>query len=217
MLVLQLNFMEIITTYFKGLSDEQISQFKQLEQLYTFWNAQINVISRKDIDTLYERHVLHSLGIAKVQVFEPKSKILDVGTGGGFPGIPLAILFPETDFLLVDSIGKKIKVVQEVANALGLKNVKAQHTRAEIVKGEFDFIVSRAVTNMDDFVKWTRKKVTKKQNHELKNGILYLKGGDLTEELTNFPKASVYGLSDYFTEEFFETKKVVHLPVKYKP
>ncbi|WP_117879560.1 16S rRNA (guanine(527)-N(7))-methyltransferase RsmG [Aureibaculum luteum] len=209
--------MEIISTYFKELSDEQISQFKQLEQLYALWNAQINVISRKDIETLYERHVLHSLGIAKVQPFMPKSKILDVGTGGGFPGIPLAILFPETRFLLVDSIGKKIKVVQEVAKALGLQNVKAQHIRAESVKGEFDFIVSRAVTNMDDFVKWTRKKVTKKQRHELKNGILYLKGGDLTEELANFPKATTYNLSDYFKEDFFETKKVVHLPLKYKP
>ncbi|QCX40261.1 16S rRNA (guanine(527)-N(7))-methyltransferase RsmG [Aureibaculum algae] len=209
--------MEIISTYFKELSDEQISQFKQLEQLYALWNAQINVISRKDIETLYERHVLHSLGIAKVQPFVPKSKVLDVGTGGGFPGIPLAILFPETRFLLVDSIGKKIKVVQEVAKALGLQNVKAQHIRAESVKGEFDFIVSRAVTNMDDFVKWTRKKVAKKQRHELKNGILYLKGGDLTEELVNFPKATTYNLSDYFKEDFFETKKVVHVPLKFKP
>ncbi|HBS12839.1 MAG TPA: 16S rRNA (guanine(527)-N(7))-methyltransferase RsmG, partial [Flavobacteriaceae bacterium] len=148
--------------------------------------------------------------------FQPKSKVLDVGTGGGFPGIPLAILFPETQFYLVDSIGKKIKVVQEITNALGLKNVKAKHSRAEEVKGEFDFIISRAVTNMSDFVKWTRKKVAKKQNHELKNGILYLKGGDLTEELANFPKTTIYKLSDYFTEDFFETKKVVHLPLKYK-
>ncbi|MET2985946.1 16S rRNA (guanine(527)-N(7))-methyltransferase RsmG [Aureibaculum conchae] len=209
--------MEKILTYFKGLTDEQVNQFKQLEQLYTYWNAQINVISRKDINTLYERHVLHSLGIAKVQGFKPNSKVLDVGTGGGFPGIPLAILFPETHFLLVDSIGKKIKVVKEVVNALGLKNVKAEHTRAESVKGEFDFIVSRAVTNMDDFVKWTRKKTVKKQRHELKNGILYLKGGDLTQELANFPKAVIYNLSDYFTEDFFKTKKVVHLPLKYRP
>ena len=209
--------MKILSTYFKDLSDEQIIQFGQLEALYKEWNAQINVISRKDIDTLYERHVLHSLGIAKVQAFKSKSKILDVGTGGGFPGIPLAILFPESRFLLVDSIGKKIKVVQKIASTLGLKNVKAQHSRAENVKGEFDFIVSRAVTNMDDFVKWTRKKVAKKQNHELKNGILYLKGGDLTKELINFPKATIFNLPDYFTEEFFETKKVVHLPLKYKP
>lgn len=209
--------MEHITTYFNDLNDNQLRQFKQLAALYNQWNAQINVISRKDIDELYLRHVLHSLGIAKVQAFKPKSKILDVGTGGGFPGIPLAILFPDSDFYLVDSIGKKIKVVQEVANALGLKNVKAEHNRAEKVKGEFDFIISRAVTNMDDFVKWTRKKVAKKQNHEIKNGVLYLKGGDLTEELSNFPKATIYNLSDYFTENFFDTKKVVHLPLKYKP
>ncbi len=209
--------MERIKTYFKDLSEEQIRQFEQLEALYKDWNAQINVISRKDIDELYLRHVLHSLAIAKVQVFQPNSKVLDVGTGGGFPGIPLAILFPETQFYLVDSIGKKIKVVQEVANALGLINVKATHGRAEDVKGEFDFIISRAVTNMDDFVKWVRKKATKKQNHDLKNGILYLKGGDLTEELAHFPKATIYKLSDYFTEDFFETKKVVHLRLKYKP
>ncbi len=208
--------MKRIITYFNDLNDVQLYQLNQLSSLYVEWNAQINVISRKDIDELYLRHVLHSLGIAKVQSFKPDSRILDVGTGGGFPGIPLAILFPETEFYLVDSIGKKIKVVQEVANALELKNVKAEHIRAENVKGEFDFIVSRAVTNMDDFVKWTRKKVAKKQNHELKNGILYLKGGDLTEELTNFPKASIYNLSDFFTEDFFETKKVVHLPLKYR-
>jgi 16S rRNA (guanine527-N7)-methyltransferase len=208
--------MKILTTYFNALTDVQLHQFDQLGALYATWNAQINVISRKDIDELYIRHVLHSLGIAKVQSFKSGAHILDVGTGGGFPGIPLAILFPETQFYLVDSIGKKIKVVQEVANALGLKNVKAEHIRAENVKGEFDFIVSRAVANMDDFVKWTRKKVIKKQKHELKNGILYLKGGDLTEELINFPKATIYKLSDYFTEDFFKTKKVVHLPLKYK-
>ena len=209
--------MEAITTYFTDLTEEQIKQFEQLEGLYKEWNAQINVISRKDIDELYVRHVLHSLAIAKVQQFKPKSKVLDVGTGGGFPGIPLAILFPETKFYLVDSIGKKIKVVQEVAKALGLKNVRAEHCRAENVKGEFDFIVSRAVTNMDDFVKWTRKKVAKKHNHALPNGILYLKGGDLSEELAKFPKATLFNLPDYFTEDFFETKKVVHVPLKYKP
>ena len=209
--------MDLILNYFSGLTKSQMQQFRRLEALYNEWNAQINVISRKDIDELYLRHVLHSLGIAKVQAFKPGSKILDVGTGGGFPGIPLAIMFPETNFYLVDSIGKKIKVVQEVVDALGLKNVKAEHIRAEKVKGEFDFIISRAVTNMDDFVKWTRNKVAKKQNHELKNGILYLKGGDLTQELINFPNANIYNLSDYFNEEFFETKKVVHIPIKYRP
>ncbi len=209
--------MEVLLQYFDNLSDRQIDQFSKLKGLYRYWNTNINVISRKDIDELYVRHVLHSLGIAKVQNFKPDAKILDVGTGGGFPGIPLAILFPKSNFYLVDSIGKKIKVVQEVAKKLGLNNVKAEHVRVEKVKGEFDFIVSRAVTNMNDFVKWTRKKVAKKQNHELKNGILYLKGGDLTEELQNFPKAMIYNLSDYFTEDFFETKKVVYLPLKYKP
>ena len=209
--------MERISKYFKGLSEGQLQQFNKLEALYKHWNSLINVISRKDIDELYLRHVLHSLGIAKVQHFKPNTHILDVGTGGGFPGIPLAIMFPETKFYLVDSIGKKIKVVQEVVNALGLKNVKAEHTRAEKVKGEFDFIVSRAVTNMDDFAKWTRKKVAKKQYHELKNGILYLKGGDLTEELAKFSRATIYNLSDFYTEDFFESKKVVHIPLKYKP
>jgi 16S rRNA (guanine527-N7)-methyltransferase len=209
--------MDLILNYFSGLTKSQIQQFRRLEGLYNEWNAQINVISRRDIDELYLRHVLHSLGIAKVQAFKPRSKILDVGTGGGFPGIPLAIMFPETNFYLVDSIGKKIKVVKEVVDTLGLKNVKAEPIRAEKVKGEFDFIVSRAVTNMDDFVKWTRNKVTKKQNHELKNGILYLKGGDLTQELINFPNAKIFNLSDYFNEDFFETKKVVHIPIKYRP
>ena len=209
--------MERISNYFKGLTEGQLQQFNRLEALYKHWNSLINVISRKDIDELYLRHVLHSLGIAKVQHFKPNTHILDVGTGGGFPGIPLAIMFPESKFYLVDSIGKKIKVVQEVVSSLGLKNVKAEHTRAEKVKGEYDFIVSRAVTNMDDFVKWTRKKVAKKQYHELKNGILYLKGGDLTEELANFSKATIYNLSDYYMEDFFESKKVVHIPLKYKP
>jgi len=206
--------MELILSQFSNLTEIQKHQFSKLEELYRFWNAQINVISRKDIDELYLRHVLHSLGIAKVQAFKPGASILDVGTGGGFPGIPLAILFPETHFYLVDSIGKKIKVVNEIVAVLELKNVKAEAIRAENVKGEFDFIVSRAVTNMDDFVKWTRTKITKKQKHELKNGILYLKGGDLTEELANFPNAKQFDLTDYFDNEFFETKKVVHIPLK---
>jgi 16S rRNA (guanine527-N7)-methyltransferase len=208
--------MNLIQENFQGLTPQQIEQFAKLEELYKHWNAQINVISRKDIDALYLKHVLHSLGIAKVQPFLPGSKVLDVGTGGGFPGIPLAIMFPESEFVLVDSIGKKIKVVEAVAEALGLKNVRAVHGRAEKVKGEFDFIVSRAVTQMDDFVKWTRKKVAKGQRHALKNGILYLKGGDLSEELKNFPKAEIYDLTSYFDDPFFETKKVVHLPLKYR-
>lgn len=208
--------MEAILSQFPNLTEIQILQFKKLQELYEDWNAKINVISRKDIDELYTRHVLHSLGIAKIIEFRPGSKIMDVGTGGGFPGIPLAILHPEVDFYLIDVIAKKIKVVNEVAAALGLKNVKAEQKRAELVKQEFDFIVSRAVTNMPDFVNWVDDKVSKKQNHELANGILYLKGGDLTEELALFPKATEYNLSDFFTEEFFETKKVVHLPLKYK-
>ncbi|PHR68722.1 MAG: 16S rRNA (guanine(527)-N(7))-methyltransferase RsmG [Lutibacter sp.] len=209
--------MKIIQSYFADLSDNQTSQFQKLEKLYKEWNAQINVVSRKDIDELYLRHVLHSLGIAKVQAFKPKSKVLDVGTGGGFPGIPLAILFPEVEFHLVDSIGKKIKVVDGVVEGLGLTNVKTTHGRAEEVDDTYDFIVSRAVTQMETFVRWTKKKIRKKSNHKLKNGILYLKGGDLTAELSNFPKATIFDLQDCFKEEFFETKKVVHLPIKYKP
>lgn len=208
--------MDILKKYFSDLTEEQESQFLELENLYTEWNSKINVISRKDIESLYERHILHSLGIVKIQKFKPNAKILDVGTGGGFPGIPLAILFPETHFYLVDVIAKKIKVVNEVASALGLTNVKAEQRRAGTFDERFDFIVSRAVTNMPDFVKWVRKNIAKKSNHELPNGILYLKGGDLTEELKLFPKAIQHELSDYFEEEFFETKKVVYLPVKYK-
>lgn len=208
--------MQTILKYFPDLTEKQQYQFQQLKELYTFWNSQINVISRKDIEELYVRHVLHSLGIAKVQSFLPKSKILDVGTGGGFPGIPLAILFPQTNFYLIDSIGKKIKVVTEISKSLELQNVTAKQIRAELVKDEFDFIVSRAVTTMAEFVNWTKGKIAKKQRHELKNGILYLKGGDLTEELKGFTNATVYALSDYFEEDFFETKKVVHLPLKKK-
>lgn len=207
--------MEKILAYFPNLTENQVAQFKKLNDLYHEWNAKINVISRKDIDELYLKHVLHSLGIAKVMEFQPKATVLDVGTGGGFPGIPLAILFPETRFYLIDVIAKKIKVVNEVSVALGLENVKAEQLRAENVKGQFDFIVSRAVTNMPDFVSWIKDKIKKQQNHTLKNGILYLKGGDLTEELKDFPNATQYNLSDYFSEDFFETKKVVHLPLKF--
>lgn len=209
-----MNYMQEITKQFPKLTENQLHQFEKLQDLYQDWNSKINVISRKDIDELYTRHVLHSLGIAKVITFKPNTKILDVGTGGGFPGIPLAILFPEVDFYLIDIIGKKIKVVNEVATALGLKNVKAEQMRAENVKQDFDFIVSRAVTNMPDFVSWVSGKIKKTNSNDLSNGILYLKGGDLTDELKNFPKVTQYNLSDFFKEDFFETKKVVHLPLK---
>jgi len=208
--------MDRILEYFPDLSEDKIMQFKQLEQLYNEWNARINVISRKDMQHLYTNHVLHSLGIARVQQFKGKSAVLDVGTGGGFPGIPLAILFPETSFYLVDAIGKKIKVVDAVVASLGLKNVRTAHSRAAHIHEKFDFIVSRAVTRMPDFVKWVRKNTKKRSEHELKNGILYLKGGDLTEELKDFPKATTYSLNTYFEEDFFETKKVVHLPLKFR-
>lgn len=205
--------MDEILRQFPGLSPNQQRQFAQLQELYQTWNARINVISRKDIDELYTRHVLHSLGIAKILQFRPGTAVMDVGTGGGFPGIPLAVLFPEARFYLIDVIGKKIKVVNEVASALGLKNVKAEQKRAEAVGENFDFIVSRAVTNMPDFVRWVEGKIKKDSRHELANGILYLKGGDLTGELAGFPKAVQYDLSAYFRDEFFETKKVVHLPL----
>ena len=203
--------MELILKYFPNLTEKKIQQFSQLQNLYTDWNAQINVISRKDMDNLYIKHVLHSLAIAKVIDFADGSKILDVGTGGGFPGIPLAILFPEVDFLLVDSIGKKIKVVNEVANSIGLKNLRAQHTRAEQVLGQFDFVVSRAVTKMKVFQQWVRKRISVKQNNTLFNGILYLKGGDLTEELKGIKNVDLYDIPNFFEEEFFETKKVVYI------
>lgn len=214
--MLKIHFMEEILKQFPNLTENQILQFKKLEVLYHDWNAKINVISRKDIDELYTKHVLHSLAIAKIQPFEPGTYILDVGTGGGFPGIPLAILFPETRFYLIDVIAKKIKVVQAVVDALELKNVKAEQIRAENVKGDYDFIVSRAVTNMPDFVSWIKDKIKKQNKHNLPNGILYLKGGDLTEELKDFPRATEYNIADYFKDEFFETKKVVYLPLKYK-
>ncbi|MFI2742284.1 16S rRNA (guanine(527)-N(7))-methyltransferase RsmG [Zhouia sp. PK063] len=206
----------IIKKYFPDLTEKQELQFSKLQELYEDWNAKINVISRKDIDELYLRHVLHALGIAKVQKFKPGASILDVGTGGGFPGIPLAILFPETNFYLVDAIGKKIKVVAGVAESIGLTNVRAEHIRAEKIKEEFDFIISRAVTQMPDFVKWVKNKTKKDSIHELKNGILYLKGGDLTEELSVYTTIQLFDLATYFEEDFFETKKVVYLPLKYK-
>jgi 16S rRNA (guanine527-N7)-methyltransferase len=208
--------MEEILKQFPNLTENQILQFQKLEALYQDWNAKINLISRKDIDELYTKHVLHSLAIAKIQPFEPGTYILDVGTGGGFPGIPLAILFPETRFYLIDVILKKINVVNAVMEALELKNVKAEQIRASEVKGDYDFIVSRAVTNMPDFVFWIKDKIKKQNKHNLTNGILYLKGGDLTEELKDFPRATEYNIADFFKDEFFETKKVVHLPLKFK-
>lgn len=202
----------LITKYFPDITEHQLDQFRQLQELYSDWNSRINVVSRKDIDMLYERHVLHSLGIAKVIWFKAGTKILDVGTGGGFPGIPLAILFPESQFYLVDSIGKKIKVVQAVSEVLGLKNVKAEQKRAEELKETFDFIVSRAVADFNVFYSWVRNKFNKENFNDLPNGILYLKGGDLEEELKEFGKrVKVYPLKYLFEEEFFETKKVVFL------
>lgn len=204
--------LEQIFAYFPELSAKQREQLRALEGLYSEWNARINVISRKDMDAFYLHHVLHSMAIAKVQPFTKGSRILDVGTGGGFPGIPLAILFPETQFLLVDSIGKKIKVVQEVAKAIGLENLEARHQRAEEVKGKFDFVVSRAVTRMAPFYGWVKGKFEVRQNHALANGILYLKGGDLMEELDECGQPyTLYPISRFFEEDFFETKMVVHL------
>ena len=206
--------MDIILKYFPNLTNDQIEKFKSLEGFYKEWNEKINVISRKDIDFLYERHILHSLGIAKVIQFAPGTKILDVGCGGGFPGIPLAILFPEVDFFMVDSIGKKITVVNEVAAGAGIKNIRSAHNRAESIKEEFDFVVSRAVTRLSEFTPWVKKKFLKTDKNSLSNGILYLKGGDLTEELApykNHPLLMEYELKHYFEEEFFETKKVVYL------
>ena len=208
--------MDIIKKYFPELTENQIEQFIKLKDLYKEWNLKINVVSRKDIDEIYLRHVLHSLGIAKVMSFQAGATVLDVGTGGGFPGVPLAILFPETQFHLVDSIGKKIKVVNEVVSGLGLENVKTTNDRVENVLDQYDFIVSRAVAQMETFVKWVQGHIKKKSIHELKNGILYLKGGDLTEELAKFTSAQIYNLTDYYQEDFFETKKVVYLPMKYK-
>ena len=201
---------EIILKCFPNLTDQQKSQFQQLETLYKDWNEKINVISRKDIDEFYERHVLHSLGIAKIMEFADGTKVLDIGTGGGFPGIPLAILFPNVEFTLVDSIGKKITVVNAVAESLGLKNVKAYHERAEKIKDKFHFVVSRAVTQMPVFLRWLKGKFEKEQFNPKHNGVLYLKGGDLGEELAGI-KCEIYNLKDQFEEEFFDTKKVVYL------
>lgn len=204
--------MDLILTYFPELTTQQQEQFSRLKSLYEEWNAKINVISRKDTEDFYERHVLHSLGIAKVMSFEAGASVLDIGTGGGFPGIPLAIMFPETQFHLVDSIGKKIKVVTEVAEALGLKNVRATHARAEDIKEQFDFIVSRAVTAMPAFLPWTKGKFLRRSLHTLPNGILYLKGGDLTEELSTVKQPhTIHPLKAFFSEEFFETKAVVYV------
>ena len=200
----------LILKYFSEITDEQKQQFEKLEQLYTEWNEKINVISRKDMDGLYEKHILHSLGIAKVMPFADGTKVLDIGTGGGFPGIPLAILFPEVSFTLIDSIGKKIKVVEAVSEGLGLKNVTAVHGRAEKLKEKFHFVVSRAVTQMPEFLRWLKGKFEKEQFNEKHNGVLYLKGGDLAEELAGL-RCEIFQLKNYFEEEFFDTKKVVYL------
>ena len=200
----------LILKYFPEITDEQKQQFEKLEKLYTEWNEKINVISRKDMDGLYEKHILHSLGIAKVMPFADGTKVLDVGTGGGFPGIPLAILFPEVSFTLIDSIGKKIKVVEAISEGLGLKNVTAVHGRAEKLKEKFHFVVSRAVTQMPEFLRWLKGKFEKEQFNEKHNGVLYLKGGDLAEELAGL-RCEIFQLKNYFEEEFFDTKKVVYL------
>lgn len=208
--------MKTLLRYFPDLTETQKIQFEKLTSLYAEWNDKINVVSRKDIENLMERHVIHSLGIAKVQAFKPKTKVLDVGTGGGFPGIPLAILFPESQFHLVDSIGKKIKVVNEVALALGLTNVQGEHIRAEQIKDQYHFVVSRAVTRLGSFYPWVKDKFLPQSRHTLKNGILYLKGGDLDDELkeSRLKRIKSHALSDYFEEEFFETKQVIYIPAQ---
>jgi len=208
--------LESILKYFPNLSEKQIKQFSELKGLYQHWNEQINVISRKDIDNFYERHVLHSLAIAKVIYFEPETTLLDVGTGGGFPGVPLAILFPECKFHLVDSIGKKIKVVNEISISLGLTNLTSEHRRAEEIKGSFDFVISRAVTRLNRFIPWVNTKFKSKNNNTIRNGILYLKGGDLHEELNEAKlkyKPTLYKIPDFFEGDFFETKQVVYVPI----
>ena len=206
--------MDIILKYFPELTERQREQLAALLPLYEEWNSQINVISRKDMEHFYEHHVLHSLAIAKVICFAPMTEILDVGTGGGFPGVPLAIMFPEARFTLIDSIGKKIKVVSDVIERVGLTNVKAMQIRAEALDGEYDFVVSRAVTTLGEFVPWVKKKISKTQYNPLRNGILYLKGGDLTNELFPFRhKVKTWDISEWFDGEWFETKKVIYLPL----
>ena len=208
----EMNSVHLILKYFPELTEVQKGHFSQLQELYNDWNEQINVISRKDTENFYERHVLHSLGIAKIIEFKDGTSILDIGTGGGFPGIPLAILFPNCHFTLVDSIGKKIKVVNEIALSLGLTNVKGIHARAELIPEKFDFVISRAVTAMPVFLTWIEKKFNKKNNNDLPNGILYLKGGDLIEEMSPVKKHyKFHELNAFFKEDFFETKKVVYV------
>ena len=203
---------EKLLKYFPDLSQQQLDQYELLAKEFLSWNEKINLISRKDTENLFEHHILHSLAIAKVCKFKPQCEVMDIGTGGGFPGLPLAIMFPETKFYLVDSIGKKIKVVQALVETLGIKNVKAEQIRAENVNQQFDFIVSRAVTYLPDFMQWTKGKISKIQYHDLANGVLYLKGGDLTEELSTIKnKIKIYDIDNYFEEEFFETKKVIHV------
>jgi 16S rRNA (guanine527-N7)-methyltransferase len=208
--------MKIIKKYFPSITEQQSAQLQELQKVYQYWNSKINVISRKDIDHLYERHVLHSLAIAKIIEFVPNTQIIDIGTGGGFPGIPLAILFPECHFHLIDSIAKKIKVVNEVAHAIELKNIHAEQIRAEKVKSKYDFVISRAVTSLPLFYNWVKGKINKKSINELPNGIIYLKGGDLTEEIKKFnPTVKVFNINQHFEEPFFETKKMVYLPIKF--
>ncbi len=206
--------MENIKKYFPELTEKQLEQFDALFNLYKDWNSKINVISRKDIDNLYLHHVLHSLAIAKILRFQPGTTLVDVGTGGGFPGIPLAIMFPECQFHLVDSIGKKVRVAQEVATAIGLTNVTFQHERMENVKQKYDFVVSRAVMPLADLVKLTKKNIAPKSKNALPNGLICLKGGELQHEVAPFKNIStLYNISDFFTEEFFQTKKGVYLPL----